>query len=182
MDLTKIVPPPGHPEFNGRPEDWGDVERTLGMELPDDYKKLVNIYGTGGFFEFIYPLTPFAPNAAFNLLSRDTYRLLSAYEEGRNEYPQYSPPFHAYPHETGLFPWATTANGDTLFWLRDGGPNDWTVVLCDSKFSERHDHFKLNASDFLTQLALGQIESTVFPDDILWSGAIFTPYTEISAG
>lgn len=178
MDLTTIVPPPGRPQFNGRPEDWGTVERTLGMELPDDYKSLVNVYGTGSFFEFLYPLTPFAPlDTALNILSRDTFRLLSAYEEGRKEYPQFSPPFRAYPHKPGLFPWATTINGNTLFWLKDGAPNQWTVVVCDSKFSERHDHFMLCATDFLAQLALGKIESNVFPDDVLTFGARFTPYT-----
>jgi hypothetical protein len=179
MELATMAPPPPHPVFNGGPDDWQLIERILEMRLPNDYKTLINTYGTGCFFEFLYLLSPFAPfYTAFNLLSGGTMQLLSAYEAGRKEFPQYAPPFPAYPHKTGLFPWATTINGDTLFWLRDGGPDQWGVVICDSKFSERYDYFKMCATDFLCQLMLGKLKSKVFPQDVLVMGLTFTPYTE----
>ena len=106
MRLTEIIPPPKDPQYCGRPEDWPVIERILGMELPKDYKDMLNTYGTGCFFEFCYPLTPFAPfDQSINLLSGDTMRLLRAYKAGREEFPQYSPPFPAFPSEPGLFPW-----------------------------------------------------------------------------
>jgi hypothetical protein len=180
MDLATIIPPPSRPVYNGRPEDWATIEGILEMELPDDYKKLINTYGTGCFLDFIYPLSPFAPfYVAFNLLSGGTMQFLSAYEAGRKEFPEYTPPFPAYPHKRGLFPWASTANGDTLFWLRDGSPNQWGVVVCDSKCSERYDHFKLCATDFLCQLMLGKLKSKVFPQDVLAMGLTFTPFSKI---
>lgn len=180
MELAKIVSPPFRPEYNGRPEDWPVIERILGMRLPDDFKDLINTYGTGCFLQFICLLSPFAPfNSPFNLLSGDTIRLLRAYEEGRKEYPQYAPPFPAYPHSTGLFPWATTPNGDTLFWLREGDPNQWGVVVCDSRLSERYDYFCTGAANFLCQLMLGKLKLKVFPEGLLSMGATFTPYSEM---
>lgn len=176
MDLQKIIPPPKHPKYNGSPDDWGRVERNLGVKLPDDYKTLINLYGTGGFLEFVYPLSPFAPaSLSFNLPGA-VKQTLSSYESGQKEFPEFSPPFPAYPHESGLFPWANTMNGDTLFWLTKGKPDSWPVVICDSKFSEKYDHFDLNATDFLARLMRGKIKSKVFPKDVLAGGTKFTPY------
>jgi hypothetical protein len=177
MKLADIIAPPAHPAFIGRDEDWELIERILAMNLPADYKKLVNIYGTGSFLKFLYVLSPFAPfDTSLNLLSGATKQTLAAYREGQKEFPQYSPPFSAYPDKTGLFPWAITVNGDTLFWLRKGEPDGWPVIVCDSKFTERFDRFECTAVEFLCRLFSGKIESDVFPDDLLAQERVFTPY------
>jgi hypothetical protein len=132
MDLKDIVAPPGRPSYAGSSDDWPLIERILGLELPSDFKKLVNSYGAGGFSRFLFPFSPFAPfTTDFNLLSGGTRQILSAYKEGRSAYPEYSPPFDAYPSKPGLFPWAKTINGDVLFWLTRGESSDWPVVVCD---------------------------------------------------
>ncbi|HEX4349858.1 MAG TPA: SMI1/KNR4 family protein [Verrucomicrobiae bacterium] len=176
MILTQIVPPPVHPTYNGRAEDWDVIQRILEVQLPDDFKKLINIYGTGCFLRFLYLLSPFAPfDTSLNLLSGDTKQLLSNYKSGQKQFPQYSPPFPVYPHESGLFPWAITVNGDTLFWLRQGSPNEWPIVVCDSKFSESYDRFNCTTAEFLCRLFSGKISPKVFPDDLLTMKLEFVP-------
>lgn len=177
MTLTQIIAPPKHPAYNGRMQDWGVIERILEMKFPSDFKKLIHVYGTGCFLGFLHPLSPFAPlRTALNLLSGATTQRLSAYESGQKEFPEYSPPFPAYPHVSGLFPWAITVNGDTLFWLRRGNPDKWPTVICDSKFSEQYDRFNCTATEFLCRLFSGKITPEVFPDDLLTMEHIFTPY------
>jgi hypothetical protein len=176
--LTKLISPPVHPTYNGRAPDWNVIERILEMALPADFKQLINIYGTGCFGKFLYPLTPFAPfGTSLNLLS-GTRQLLSLYKSGQKEFPQYSPPFPVYPSESGLFPWGITVNGDTLFWLREGNPNEWPTVVCDSKFSENYDQFDLTATEFLYRLFSGEITVNVFPDDLVTAPREFTPYSK----
>jgi hypothetical protein len=179
MNLKKIVPAPKYPQHNGSPKDWGVVERILDFQLPDDYKKLINLYGAGCFVNFIYPLSPFAPfRVSFNLLSGTTKQTLNSYESGQKEFPEFSPPFPVYPHKPGLFPWAITTNGGTLFWLMNGKPDSWPVINCDSKFTENYERFNLNATNFLVQVMRGVIKSKIFPKDILSRGPTFTPYID----
>jgi hypothetical protein len=179
MTLTQLVPPPKQPVHNGHIEDWDVIQRILEMKLPADFKKLINIYGTGCFLGFLYPLSPFAPfNTSLNMLSGDTRHLLYNYKSGQKEFPQYSPPFSAYPDESGLFPWAITVNGDTLFWLRQGNPNKWPIVVCDSKFSETYDRFDFTATEFLCRLFSGKISPEVFPDDLLTMKLEFVSYSK----
>lgn len=176
--LERIISPPEHPTYNGSISDWDVIERILEMKLPADFKQLINVYGTGCFGKFFYPLSPFAPfDTSINLLS-GTRQLLSLYKSGQKEFPQYSPPFPAYPRESGLFPWGITVNGDTLFWLRQGNPNEWPTIICDSKFSERYDRFDMTATEFLCRLFSGKIEPEVFPEDLITVPREFTPYSK----
>lgn len=177
MDLIELVTPPECTSAFGSAGDWSLVEGILEMKLPDDFKRLINGYGAGCFSHFLYPLSPFAPfKTSLNLLSGETKQLLSAYTTGQVEYPQYAPPFPAYPKEGGLFPWAITINGDTLFWLRKGACEDWPIVICDSKFSEEYDLFELNSTEFLCQWILGELAPKVFPQGQPLPERIFVPY------
>ena len=178
--LIQIVPLPTPPVCNGNDSDWEVIERILEMRLPVDFKKLINLYGTGCFFEFLYPLSPFAPfETSLNLLSGATKQRLSAYRSGRKEFPQYMPAFPAYPQESGLFPWGITVNGDTLFWLRQGQPEQWPTVVCNSKFTkETCERFDMTATEFLHRLFSGKIEPEALPGDLLDMEHTFTPYSK----
>src|SRR5262245_34542462 len=48
--LIASIPPPQRP--SGVSGSWDVVEHDLGLKLPDDYKRFVSTYGTGGFFPF----------------------------------------------------------------------------------------------------------------------------------
>lgn len=167
--LIQIIPTPTPPSYDGRESDWPVIESILELRLPEDFKKLVAVYGTGCFLQFLYPLSPFAPfNTSLNLLSGATKQRLVAYRSGQDEFPQYTPTFPTYPHESGLFPWGITVNGDTLFWLREGQPENWPTVVCDSKFTKEYsERFDMTATEFLYRLFSGKIEPKAFPEDLL---------------
>jgi len=177
-DLTKIAIPPQSPICNGRAEDWGFVERVLGFSLPKDYKSVINCYGMGYFLRFLRLFSPFDPfSSRLNLLSGDTKQILSAYESGRGDFPEYSPPFHAYPTESGLFPWATTVNGDVLFWLMRGAADKWPTVLCDSKFSEDYEIIDMGVAPFLCRWIAGQLSPKAFPRNLITDANAFVPHS-----
>lgn len=178
--LIQIIPVPKPAVYYGNDSDWQVIEKILEMKLPVDFKKLINLYGTGCFLSFLYPLSPFAPFAtSLNLLSGATKQLLAAYRSGLEEFPQYMPVYPAYPQESGMFPWGITVNGDTLFWLRQGKPEKWPTVVCDSKFTKEHcDRFDMTATEFLYRLCSGEIEPDAFPDDLRTADRLFAPYSK----
>jgi hypothetical protein len=164
VKLAEIVPPPKNPKFSGYANSWSSVENLLGMELPIDFKTLINSYGVGCFSNFLFVLSPFAPlDFEFSLLSEQTKQILVAYEKGRREFPEYSPPFEPYPKSPGLFPWAKTKNGDVLFWHTEGFPNSWRIVICDSKYSEEFETYPLSAEGFLSAWLSGELNPRLFP-------------------
>ncbi len=174
--LLYVAAPPDSPLYGGRPEFWEMVESVLEMHLPSDYKSIINRYGTGSFAGYLVLYNPFCPFASsLNLLSGTTKQRLHAYEEGQKEFPQYSPPFPCYPRHGGLFPWGTTENGDTLFWLTEGLPNDWNTVVCDSKFSERYERFPMSTSEFIRAWLCGEVSPSTFaPDLVTCEAQMFT--------
>jgi hypothetical protein len=174
-ELLIAVPAPQSPTYSGTAGDWGLIERILGTELPEDYKNLINVYGTGSFFNFLSPLSPFAPfSTGLNLLS-NAKQLLSAYESGRKEFPEYSPPFEAYPHSCGVFPWATTVNGDVIFWLMRGRCDLWPTVVCDSKFSEDYELIEMDVTSFLCGWVNGAVSPPSFPPRLRVTNKPFLP-------
>ena len=178
-DLVIAVPPPKCPAYSGTPAAWDVIEQILEIQLPQDYKKLINSYGTGCFLNFLSPLSPFAPfSTNLNLLSGDTKQLLSSYASGRKEFPEYSPPFEGYPLPGGLFPWATTINGDVLFWLMRGHCDLWPTVVCDSKFSEDYDLLEMNVTTFLCLWFGGQVSPRSFPQGLRGANPAFLPLSK----
>lgn len=62
--------------------------------------------------------------------------------QARQEWP-WSLPWPIYPEPGGLFPWAVTDNGGTLYWLTEGEPDGWPTLhdphSCVPEDWERHD-------------------------------------------
>lgn len=57
QSLKTIAPPPNVP--NEAQGDWEQVESTIGLTLPEDYKNLITEYGTGRFSDFLMHSTLF---------------------------------------------------------------------------------------------------------------------------
>ncbi|MFD8530369.1 hypothetical protein ACFV0L_23415 [Streptosporangium canum] len=80
--LIRLVPPPAEPvDAQG---DWREVEAALGLELPADFKTLIERYGRGQFVDLITPLTPFG---AHDLRIQRAQRLLDSERSFREKYP-----------------------------------------------------------------------------------------------
>jgi SMI1-KNR4 cell-wall len=144
--LCDVVAPPIAPLEAGAKEDWKKVESSLSLELPDDYKNLVTSYGSGCWKQFLWILNPFSTNRNLNLIEQATCQL-TAEREIRASCPE-DVPFALYPESAGLFPWAITDNGDRLYWLTEGDPSDWPIIVYESR-GPRFDRHKLSCCDFL---------------------------------
>lgn len=157
-ELCTIVSPPHSPFESGRDEDWSKIEIELGTRLPDDYKKFIDLFGTGNLGNYFYILNPFAFNEFVNLFNQ-TQELLDANREVRKNFPE-AVPFSLYPEPNGILPWAFLDTGDVLFWLTKGKPNDWTVVVQESRLAE-WEQFSESMSSFLTKLFRGDLSSRI---------------------
>jgi hypothetical protein len=139
------------------------VESRISLLLPDDYKRLVCAFGTGSWKSFLWVLNPFSSNRFLNLLEKEQHQL-DAERTIRAQWPK-NVPFALYPEPGGLFPWALTDNGDRLYWLTKGNPDEWTTVIFESRGPE-YDCHELSCCDLLRRWVGGELEISVFPDDI----------------
>lgn len=140
-DLIGLAPPPEWRVDAGSPEQWGAIERTLGTALPNDYKLIINIYGSGEFNDLFALLNPFAPHGGGNLVDQAFRRVsygadphLDCYEEHQGIFPELGP-FATFPEPGGLLPMGSDSNGGYAFWLTGGRPDDWPLILYPYDFS-----------------------------------------------
>ncbi len=126
-DLIRLVPPARVPANGGNAARFADVERLLGLRLPDDYKQLVCTYGDGVWQRFWFILNPFSHNRLINLLWHADNGRVAAERTARAEHPQ-GWPLAIYPEPGGILPWGITDNGGTFWWVTHGPPSRWRTL------------------------------------------------------
>lgn len=174
--LAAVVAPPEAPyrAFTGP---WARVETYLGTELPQDYKDFARLYGRGLFLDlFIVQLPADDPSLTLETSVRETSRWLGM--GGDQPYPWW-------PHVGGLINFGVSENGDHLFWLARGPPEDWKVVFWDRGLSEDEcfEEFDCGMAEFLAGLADGSIIPRGHRrEDLEPIGPIFQPYTDEPEG
>ncbi|MFJ4468056.1 SMI1/KNR4 family protein [Streptomyces sp. NPDC089424] len=118
--LRQLLAPPGS---GGDAVDWDEVERSSGLVLPADYREFVEVYGGGEIDEYLSVSTPPVPGSPYgDLLERkdpalpeqDRERICAVLRR------DVLPP---------LLPFADTASGDVAFWVREGEPDGWRVLV-----------------------------------------------------
>ncbi|WP_435591718.1 SMI1/KNR4 family protein [Nocardia sp. bgisy118] len=154
QQLRQLVSPPP----NRRDVDWDGVERDLGDELPADYKELIGIYGGGYWDNYLYILEPGCANDDYNLLD---------WKDWHTEVLEDLWEFEDKPAELNedgarLLPWATTDNGELLYWLIRPGlrSDDWTVMVNEAR-GDHWEHFGHTCTQFLASALTGDIRSTL---------------------
>lgn len=156
--LTKFLQPPSLPiESKGS---WSRAESKIGAKLPGDFKSYIETYGTGSIKNFITIFNPFSNRTSLNLAEQqvqqlDVLRALTA------EFGEHCP-FELFPTSPGLLPVGMTDNGDVIFWYTQKDPENWTIVVNESR-SPAYEQFDCNLTTFLAGLLDGSIESSVFP-------------------
>lgn len=153
-ELERLVRPPAQPL--GSPVDWAAAQRDLAMQLPEDYRRLVDTYGLGCFDGFLWLLHPNASSRYLNLGRQITVRL-EALKEGQSPGEPFGP--------DDVVPWAFTDNGDVCYWKVMGmaDPNKWTVVVNESRGPE-WDEFSGTTTEWLAAVLSGRYRVRVFPD------------------
>jgi hypothetical protein len=172
--LRELLPPPADPVESGRPDGWPAVERSLGTALPSDFMAFTERYGSGKVDDFLYLFNPFTAGQDGNLLVEKD-RVLAAYGRTRARFPDRLP-LPAFPEPGGVLPLGRTDNGDELYWVTDGRPDAWPVVLVASRAALQEVH-PMPVTGFLARLAANQLTSRVLPQDLLRrSTHRFTPF------
>lgn len=127
--LIGMVPPPTQPVDAGSAEQWPAVEARLGVTLPADYKRLVNVYGAGLFADWVRVFSPFSEPSW--LASPD---LIGSIAGGTEQWKAGPPAL--FPESGGLLPFAQDDNGNLFCWQTAGPPHEWTVINFESHFIE----------------------------------------------
>ena len=173
--LRALAPPPAEPVEPADPRRWPAVEQELGTALPADYKALTAVYGSGRFDELLWLFSPFAPRGPGNLLD-ERRTTLDAYEQTRRRFPARLP-LPPFPEPGGLLPLGRSDNGNELYWLTEGAPDAWGVVLFGGRSTD-HEVHRLGVAAFLAGVLSGGTPTSLLPDDLPRRAAhTFTPFT-----
>jgi hypothetical protein len=162
--LIKLESPPANPLASGTPERWRQVETELGLRFPNDYKRLIDLYGVGHWVNFVEIMNPFVPwqHAQAPDFFNWARKRLEGLDEGNRFRTGYAAPFVRHPAPDGLFPFAYDDDSGTLCWQVSGQPDSWRIVCLDRKMSERFERFDMSLTGFLVALLKGEIFPRTF--------------------
>jgi hypothetical protein len=175
-NLVKIVPPPAAPDepFSGP---WGPLERDLGTPLPQDYKDFCRVYGSGHFMNSLNIYTPGTWSPHVRL--QQQVHAIRKYEVDPllgDMRADEAPPYAFWPEPEGLIVCGGTDWGDHVFWLPNGPPDKWGIVVA-ARGLWRFEAFDGDLTNFLTRVAIGELEPQDFPGNLDYENPEFRPYS-----
>jgi hypothetical protein len=152
--LIQLIEPP----TRSKSFDWKKAEQELGVILPDDYKEVVETYSSGQFEDFLYFLEP--DNEHYDIVKHDQERA-EAYES-LWKYEQ--KPVEIEDGKHRLIPWATTDNGEYLFWLvrfgEEMNPHHWSIMINAAK-EDDWEYYSMGCVAFFVQALEGKVVSDI---------------------
>jgi hypothetical protein len=160
-----LMPPPVSPVELGTLDEWANVEREIGIALPNDYKIFIQTYGTGVIGRFLQIWNPLSKNKYMNLkhMARESLETLRIHKtQYEQEYP-----FALYPEKEGLLPFADTANGDLLLWKTNGLPDTWELLFLID-FGPQYEAYSFGFVEFLIKVLGEEIESLIFSNEAIF--------------
>ena len=154
-ELLAAVTPPAKPVENGPREVIPSVEAKIGLRLPEDLIQFAEQYGSGTLGTTLTVYNPFSEH--YHLDSgkiTNLYRMLK-----QNEGDEFIP-YDIHPSNPGLYSFATDVNGHTLWWLTEGEPEKWPILLMtvDAAF----ERWEMSMTTFLAKIFRAEI------DCLLW--------------
>lgn len=166
--MLDVVLPPAEP-FEAFTGPWEALEAELGTALPQDFKDFVRLYGSGYFMEFLGVSIPRTrnPNTRFETEVALICQTFADWDDDELPHP-------TWPATGGLIPFGGTDNGDFLFWLSQGAPDDWRFVVRDRGMQE-FEVLNCGLTDFLAGLVTGDAALKEFPDSLLPCDELFQP-------
>ena len=156
-ELLAAVSPPKLPMETGDADAWLRIQQNLTLDLPSDLLDFASHYGSGEFSDGSRNV------CVRNPFSIDNKRVLDEELMILQQYPAFGfpLPYQAYPARPGLFPWARDANGHKLYWLTDGPPEKWPIILMTrDRVFER---WQLPMTTFLAQVFSKKIRCVLWP-------------------
>ncbi|WP_445528329.1 hypothetical protein [Streptomyces cyslabdanicus] len=109
--------------------DWPAVEADLGTPLPRDYKEIVDLFGPGGFDEYVDLLVPGALGMDLVVWAKSDGDATDLWE-----------PYAGYPAPGGLLRWGSSEQELDFVWQTGtADPADWRVLVGEFGDWERFD-------------------------------------------
>ncbi|MEV8100392.1 SMI1/KNR4 family protein [Kitasatospora sp. NPDC085879] len=172
--LAQLLPGP----HRGRAKNWDAIESTLGTELPGDYKEFVEAVGGGYLDRYMYIMEPDCPNE-YHDLAANTEERTEAFEHlwGSSE----EPPAELNEDGARLIPFASTDNGEFLYWpVRPGqSPDKWAVMVNEAR-GEWWERFDLGFAPFLLGALTETLRAEILTDDFPTDPHTFQPFDQPS--
>jgi len=171
--LVNVLRLPKEPIETGDWSKWPAIEQSIGISLPTDYKKFINKFGSVDIGKIFIIYNPFSSNKYLNLVQRIDEGLY-ALRYLKKKYGDSECPYALFPESDGLLPWGISDNGDGLYWLTKGHPDNWIIVLNEARDPEYEEH-NVSLTGFLTSLISGKANSNILPFDFLDQENIVLP-------
>ncbi|KAJ6085075.1 hypothetical protein N7499_004704 [Penicillium canescens] len=155
--VTRIIEAFNAPEPTTKTA-WEVTEAEMEIALPNDYKELIDRMGGGYIEKYMYILEPNCRNEHYDLLYITDERTEAK-------------------ATIFVIPWATTDNGEYLFWrcLPGQHPDEWTVILNQGR-DWTWEHHEMNCTDFLYAALTKEIQSEILSDDFPLSRHVFASF------
>ncbi|MFE7503794.1 hypothetical protein [Promicromonospora sp. NPDC057488] len=154
--------------------DWAEVRRVLEMEVPQDFRELLEAGGGGVWFDYIAVYVPGSQWGDNNLLdSVYGFGDLEDFWQGGG-----SPPADPMPEGVRLISWASTAGGEEIYWWVDARESRATYpILIGSEEGLRWERYEMGVAEFLWKIKARQIEPGLFSTFLLdLDGPAFRAY------
>jgi hypothetical protein len=149
-ELLHAVPPPDQPLDVGTGSHWREVETSLGLRLPTDLYELCVRYGSG-WFGNIHVHNPFTEDYRVAIEQvLDIFRVLKQDLGGD------AVPYRLFPERPGLFPAGSEDNGGVIFFLTEGLPDDWSLLLWDKR--TKWEHLAMSITTFVARTLKKDLE------------------------
>jgi hypothetical protein len=153
--LQAQIPPPKKAAERGPAARVRAVERDLGIPLPPDLYEFARVYGTGWFGTAEYSglvqiFNPFSAKFVETVTGdAETFRELK--QAVGDDYI----PYGIFPEQPGLLSLGYGQDRRDLFWLTEGEPKDWPILVRapEHKFKR----FDMHLAEFLVKLFNGEI-------------------------
>ncbi|MFZ3492480.1 SMI1/KNR4 family protein [Streptomyces sp. 5.8] len=148
-------------------KDWCEIERVLGVELPADYKDFIHVHGGSNWDDYLYVLEPGCPNENYDLITWARNQAEDLEDLWRFE----RKPAELEAEGARVIPWATTDNGECLYWLVRPGldPDRWTVMVNEAR-GDRWEHFSVSCTQFLASSLDGELRSGILSSSFPGAG------------
>ncbi|MHC2066873.1 SMI1/KNR4 family protein [Bremerella sp. T1] len=169
--ITEIISPPD--TATGPSGSWEDVEKELGLELPEDYKQFVSLYGSGTISGMISIGNPFIqPVSAqtFWLNWVDIYRDIENYGT--------EVPFDLYPARPALLPCGNYADVNILNWLTNESQAEWRIIY----YSHSKGFFDLGKTTLTSVLLSLLTDVSDLPDGMVDQDPLYGKQPEFIPG
>lgn len=156
-DLTEYITPSA---WRAEGFDWRRDEQAIDSTLPSDYENFMRSYGPGGIAGYLYIEPPMAVDGLQGM-SVPEGDLLADMES----------PYPAFPEPGGLVYLGGDSDADVIFYLAEGNPDEWAIVVRRRHNSYNDTGWRLyrcGLVDFLVRMFRREFDGNPLSGNDLW--------------